>query len=856
MGVGRDIRTGFDAGIVDKEFSAREDVELYRRSLTRCDNFEISYAGSIRKRRGTERLTEYDQTGKTDVGFRMEVFAFDEDQTWLVDLSAGTIIIRDTDGSLHQTIDVSSDGWLTAGRLWQICYTQLLDTAIFTHVDFTPKLLKRNGSTFSIEDWAFADNGAYENPRVYQPILKFPDMSAIYMQPGSRTGTTWMRTLEKSAGGRQPDSTISAITKGTDTTITTSSAHSFGPGMAISFDGIVDNGPNGDLEDYFNGKTFITKAGTTGSTIVLEDDTSSLTNTYSSGGTASHTGYSSYDSFWDSTHVGEQFTWRDSRFEVDSIDTPYEATVTIIDPFPGDVQLHFSSTGSQASDFTVGDYVRGEKTGTTGYVSSVDTGDNFITVTIEQGWFMAPLEDPGLIDLNKSERVQNMSVAGIQHFIQWQVYDSVWYGTSVPPPTSLEWKEPAWSETRGFPGTAAFHSGRLWMAGTAQLPNYVFSSKTFDFFNFDVGIGSPADSIQYAIVSHGVHRILHMVSAQYLCIFTDSSEWWIPESEAQPITPTTFAPRKATNYGTKLTFHPFLLDGDPVFLQQQGQVLRRFRFDDQYTRSYQSPIISTWASGLIDNPVQGCTHGGRADRGETYFWLVNGTGTVVQGTLFIDGRLAYNTMSHGRLTGEYLSVVSTDADVFFIVNDGLWNFVERIIPEYDNQPLMDCVRTYTSGTPTATFTVHADYQGTFVDVVGWDEDDDIPCWYLGSYQIQNNTLTLPDAIWYKVSVGYAYDSHADTVPINLMARDGTTRMVPKKLVSWSPYLVDTYSIHVNGQEIGATTSNLNVSAPPQPLNGDGYRRWELGYDTEKIMQISSLKPLACEIAAMNYEVQY
>ena len=854
MGVGRDIRTGFDAGIVDKEFSAREDVELYRRSLTRCDNFEISYAGSLRKRRGTTRLTEYDQSGQTDVGARLEVFAFDETQTWLVDLSPGTIVIRDPDGSTHQTLDVSGDGWLTSGRLWEICYTQLLDTAVLTHTDFLPKLLKRNGTVFSVEDWAFSDNGAYANPRVYQPMLKFPDVSAIYMQPGDRTGSTTMRTLEKSAS-LIPSRTITGITKGADTTFTTSVAHGLSVGMAILIDGVVDNGPGGDLEDFLNGNIFVTKSGTTGSTIVIEEDTSGLTNTYSSGGTADHTGYSSYDSYWDASHVGHQFTWRGKRFEVDAINNTYTAAITIIEPFPGDVQLQFG-TGTEAQDFTVGDYVRGEVTGTTGTVSSIDTGNNYITVTIEQGWFKAPMEDPGTVDLNNSERVQNLSVAGIQHFIQWQVFDSFWYGTSVPSPTSLEWEEPAWSETRGFPGTAAFHSGRLWFAGTTQLPSYVFSSKAFDFFNFDVGIGSAADSIQYAIVSHGVHRILHMVSAQYLCLFTDSSEWWVPETEAQAITPGSFAPRKATNYGTKLTFHPFLLDGDPVFLQQKGQVLRRFQFDDQYTRSYQSPIISTWASGLIENPVQGFTHAGRADRGETHFWLVNGTGVVVQCTMFIDGRMAYNTLTHGRANALYLSGASTDSDVYFLVKDGTYNFIEQIVSEYKDTPLLDVVRTYTSGTPTQTFTVHDDYEATYVDVIGWDEDDDLPCWYLGNYLITSSTLTLPDEIWYKVSVGYLYESHADTVPINLVARDGTTRMEPKKLVSWAPYLVDTYSIHINGKEIGATTANDDVSAPPAPLNSDSYRRWELGYDTEKIMQISSLKPLACEIAAITYEVQY
>ena len=77
---------------------------------------------------------------------------------------------------------------------------------------------------------------------------------------------------------------LSGVTKGTTTTFTTSAAHGFTTGGSVEVDSIVDNGPGGDIESTFNGNTYtITVTDTTNFTVAV--DSSSLTNTYASGGT-------------------------------------------------------------------------------------------------------------------------------------------------------------------------------------------------------------------------------------------------------------------------------------------------------------------------------------------------------------------------------------------------------------------------------------------------------------------------------------------------------------------------------------------------------------------------------------------
>jgi hypothetical protein len=78
---------------------------------------------------------------------------------------------------------------------------------------------------------------------------------------------------------------ISGITKGSPTTFTTSSAHGFTTGFTIDIADIVDNLPGGDIESTFNGNSYTcTVTDTTNFTVAV--DSSSLVNTWASGGTA------------------------------------------------------------------------------------------------------------------------------------------------------------------------------------------------------------------------------------------------------------------------------------------------------------------------------------------------------------------------------------------------------------------------------------------------------------------------------------------------------------------------------------------------------------------------------------------
>ena len=80
---------------------------------------------------------------------------------------------------------------------------------------------------------------------------------------------------------------ISAITKASPTTFTTSTAHGFSSGYSVDIASIVDDGPGGDIESTFNGNSYtVTVTGPSDFTVAV--DSSSLVNVWASGGTATY----------------------------------------------------------------------------------------------------------------------------------------------------------------------------------------------------------------------------------------------------------------------------------------------------------------------------------------------------------------------------------------------------------------------------------------------------------------------------------------------------------------------------------------------------------------------------------------
>ena len=161
--------------------------------------------------------------------------------------------------------------------------------------------------------------------------------------------------------------------------------------------------------------------------------------------------------------------------------------------------------------------------------------------------------------------------------------------------------EDVWSDNRGYPRTATFHEGRLFFGGSKSMPNTLFGSKVGDFFNFKTAEALDDDAIMVTMATDTVNAITALRSGRDLQIFTENAEFFVPQADSAPITPSNIIIKSPTSRGSKDGIKPVSAEGGTIFLQRGGKAIREFLFSDNEL-SYQANNISLLASHLIKQP--------------------------------------------------------------------------------------------------------------------------------------------------------------------------------------------------------------------------------------------------------------
>ena len=161
--------------------------------------------------------------------------------------------------------------------------------------------------------------------------------------------------------------------------------------------------------------------------------------------------------------------------------------------------------------------------------------------------------------------------------------------------------EDVWSDNRGYPRTASFHEGRLFFGGSKSMPNTLFGSKVGDVFNFKTAEGLDDDAIMVTMATDTVNAITALRSGRDLQIFTENAEFFVPQADSAPITPSNIIIKSPTSRGSKEGIKPVSAEGGTIFIQRGGKAIREFLFSDNEL-SYQANNISLLASHLIKEP--------------------------------------------------------------------------------------------------------------------------------------------------------------------------------------------------------------------------------------------------------------
>tara|TARA_B100000686_G_scaffold27460_1_gene27046 strand:- start:24859 stop:27375 length:2517 start_codon:yes stop_codon:yes gene_type:complete len=189
-----------------------------------------------------------------------------------------------------------------------------------------------------------------------------------------------------------------------------------------------------------------------------------------------------------------------------------------------------------------------------------------------------------------------------------------------------EWKEQSFSTDRGYPASVTFHDGRLWFGGSTSQPDWLWSSKVDQYFNFDTGEGLDDESIQSSIGMDRVADIRHLISNRHLQVFTANAEFYCPQSETSVLTPENFNIRRQTTYGSNFV-NAKAFDGGTIFVQKSGRTVRELLFTDTEL-AYSANSLSLLSTHLIQTPVDLAVFGGSDNRPEQYALFVNSDGTI------------------------------------------------------------------------------------------------------------------------------------------------------------------------------------------------------------------------------------
>ncbi len=423
----------------------------------------------------------------------------------------------------------------------------------------------------------------------------------------------------------------------------------------------------------------------------------------------------------------------------------------------------------------------------------------------------------------------------------------------------------AWSNNRGWPRTCTFHESRLYFGGSASDPNTLFGSKVNDFFNFKAAEALDDDAILVTLSTDSANAINGIRSGRDLQIFTSGAEFFVPQADLDPITPSNITIKSATRRGSKVGLRPQSAEGGTLFIQRQGKALREMLFSD-VELSYVANNVSLLSSHMIVDPKRMALRAATDTTEGDLLLIVNGTNTT--------GYRASSTGFGGTITAFMLnrpqqivapSSFTTDGD-FFDVGvdlDDIYVITKRTVSSatkyyvelFDEDRTTDAaIQYYNSpaspdqalpGSATAGSLSHL--EGKTVKVI---RDDIVDT----DQTVSSGQVTLGGTPTSYAEVGLDYTVTVKTQPFEPRLSSGAVQSQRRRILEVSPVLFRSQNITINGREV--PLQSLPLSGAGGVTNFSGVKKTQgfLGYDRDAQITISQSKPLFFTVLSLDYKV--
>jgi len=395
-----------------------------------------------------------------------------------------------------------------------------------------------------------------------------------------------------------------------------------------------------------------------------------------------------------------------------------------------------------------------------------------------------------------------------------------------------------WSATYGYPRTVTFHEGRLYFGGSKSLPNTVFASRVARFFDFNPGESLDDDAINVTLNSGQVNAITGMFSGRDLQLFTKGGEFFLPQSDLDPITPNNIVIQGATKRGSKEGIKPVGAESGTMFIQRSGKSLREFLFSD-VELSYISNNISLLSSHLLVDPVDMALRKATSTDDGDLLLLCNTDGTLATYSILRGQNVIAPSLS--TTDGEFINV-GVDVDTVYCVTKRTVNSSTKYYVEALNDDNTTDSATLLSGgskPSTTSVTGLSHLEGKTVKVI---VDDAMQ----SDKTVSSGGITLDAVPTTYVEIGIDYTPTIKTMPVELKLPSGNIIGQKKRIVDATALVYLSQNLTLDAKDFAFTAAQF--------FTGKKRRKPMLGYDREGQLTFSQSAPLFFTLLGIEYKV--
>lgn len=417
--------------------------------------------------------------------------------------------------------------------------------------------------------------------------------------------------------------------------------------------------------------------------------------------------------------------------------------------------------------------------------------------------------------------------------------------------------EDAWSTSKGWPATVTFHEGRLWFGGSYSLPTTLFASKVGQFFNFRQAEGLDDDAIKVSLQTDKLNTITGIQSGRDLQVFTTGGEFFLPQSDLDPITPLNTVIRSATKRGAKENIKPIQQETGTLFIQRQGKTLREMSFSD-VELSYVSQNISLLSSHLLVDPKRMALRNATDTTEGDLLLIVNGdssAGYRAASTGFTGGIAAFmlnkqqNVVAPSFLKtdGEFVDVAVDLDTIYVVVKRTIGGSAKYYVEVFDDDMTTDSGVQSNAAFGMTTYAGHSHLEGKTVAVIRDDIVDP-------SVTVAGGIVSVASTASSYVEAGLDYDVIVETMPIELQLPTGNVVSKQKRVVEANPVLYRSQNIAINGNTVNLQSLPASGAGGVPTFTGVKKVQGFTGYSLEATIRITMTQPVFLTVLSLDYAV--